>query len=81
MKLSSRFGLLVLANVLFCCVLGFYQTSSAQRPVREPFANAVQQRAEANKLLADIKSLLAEQNALLRSGRLKVVVDRGQPTP
>lgn len=76
MRFVSKFSLLVIANVLFCCVLSFYQTSEAQRPAKEPFANAVQQRAEANKLLGEIKTLLAEQNALLRSGRLKVVVGR-----
>jgi len=53
-------------------MLGFYQTTSAQNP--EPFANAVQQRFEMIGALRDISSQLKEQNALLRSGKLEVVI-------
>ena len=70
---------LIVANVLCYCVLSFYQTSdAAQRgstiPGKPPFANSVQQRQEMVTLLRDIKGLLREQNAFLRSGELKVIV-------
>jgi hypothetical protein len=57
------------------CVLGFQQTGSAQpKPMHEPFANSVAQQAEMIQVLKDIHQQLKEQNALLRSGRLTVVV-------
>jgi len=75
--MTQRAGwiLLIVANVLFCCVLSFYQASDAAPPKpREPFANAVEQRMEMIGELKAIRGLLKEQNALLRSGSLKVVV-------
>lgn len=67
--------LLIAANVLFCCVLSFYRTSeAAPKAAPAPFANSVQQRMEMIAQLKEIKDLLKEQNALLRSGNLKVVV-------
>ena len=70
---------LIVANVLCYCVLSFYQTSSAAQrgsttPAKQPFANSVQQRNEMITLLRDIKGLLREQNAFLRSGQLKVII-------
>jgi DNA-binding sugar fermentation-stimulating protein len=70
---NSRWTMLVVANVLFCCVLSFYRSSTAA-PAAAPFANAVTQRGEMIKHLKELNSLLKEQNALLRSGKLKVVV-------
>ena len=66
---------LIVANVLFCCVLSFYRTTGAAPPkAKLPFANSVEQRMEMIKELREIKGLLKEQNALLRSGDVKVVV-------
>jgi len=68
------------AGVLFGAVLGFYGTSSAAQRTggQPPFANAVEQRMEMISLLREIRDLLKEQNALLRSGELKVQVAEGQ---
>lgn len=76
--MSNRMGwvLLVAANVLLYCVLGFCQNPvSGQRTGGDPpFANAVEQRNETIAQLKEIKDLLKEQNALLKSGTLQVVV-------
>ena len=76
MKRRMGWSLLLVGNALCYCVLSFYQTSNAaqQRPAVEPFANAVQQRMETIAVLKDIKELLQQQNALLQSGKLKVIV-------
>ena len=75
MNRLNGWGLLLGGIVLCCCVLSFYQTTSAQPPqAKEPFANSVEQRMEIVKLLTDIRDQLKEQNALLRSGELKVIV-------
>ncbi|MBN2477608.1 MAG: hypothetical protein JXB62_23575 [Pirellulales bacterium] len=69
--------LLIAANVLCYCVLGYYQTTEAMQrkpSAPPPFANSVQQRNEMITLLRDVRGLLKEQNALLRSGEVKVVV-------
>ena len=56
-------------------VLGLLQTTSAQpKPSHEPFANTVAQQAEMIQQLKEINQQLKDQNALLRSGRLTVVV-------
>lgn len=76
----TSWALLITANVMCYCVLSFYQTTdAAQRGTSSgpPFANSVQQRAEMIKTLGDIRELLKEQNALLRSGKLRVVI--GEP--
>jgi len=80
MPRRTGWALLLAANVICYCVLGFYQTTaSAQRVTggKPPFANSVQQRAEMISHLREIKELLREQNSLLRSGNLRVVV--GEP--
>jgi len=57
-------------------VLSFYQSSSAQqRGATQPFANSVEQRMEMISHLKSIEQLMREQNELLRSGKLKVVVE------
>lgn len=74
---QNRWWLLVAGNVLAWCVLGFYQGShAAPQNGQPPFANAVEQRAESIQELKAINALLAEQLALLKSGKLKVVVDK-----
>jgi large-conductance mechanosensitive channel len=71
----SKYGLLLAVVILCYCVLCFYQATSAQPPqAKEPFANSVEQRFETVKVLAEIRDLLKEQNALLRSGEVKVIV-------
>ncbi len=65
---------LIVANVLFCCVLSFYRATDAAPPKpKPPFANSVEQRMEMIKELREIRGLLKEQNALLRSGTIRVV--------
>ncbi len=72
---KSSFALLLTANVLFYCVLSFYQTGAAQNSAPRPtIANPVQQREDMIAQLEDIKTLLKEQNALLKSGQVKVIV-------
>lgn len=74
MPLKSRFLPLVVLNVLLYCVLGFYQTSAAQSGSRPTLANAPEDRQAMIANLEEIKNLLKEQNALLRSGQVKVIV-------
>ncbi len=75
MRRRTGWALLITANVLCYCVLSFYRTGDAAAPKGyPPFANSVQQRIETVNELREIKELLREQNALLRSGRLGVVV-------
>jgi hypothetical protein len=72
---NTPWTMLTAANVLFFCVLGFYQSSSAQpREGNVPFPIPEEQRGEMINLLTEVKQLLKEQNALLRSGNLRVVV-------
>ena len=79
MKRPTGWILLIVANVLFCCVLSFYQTTDAAPPkAKQPFANAVEQRMEMVGELKEIKNLLKEQNALLRSGKVKVTVSNSE---
>lgn len=67
--LTSRWVVLVLANVFAVSVLGFYSTlGAAPQAGQPPFANPVDQRSDMVRELREIKDLLKEQNALLRSG-------------
>jgi hypothetical protein len=66
-RLTSRWSILVLLNVLAWGMLGLYQHSIAQsRTPQLPFANSNEQRSEIVQELREIKSLLKETNALLR---------------
>lgn len=57
-------------------VLGLYRPgTAAPKEEKEPFANAVAQRAEMIGLLKEIQAQLKEQNSLLSSGKLTVVVE------
>ena len=72
---DRKFAALVILNVGFWCVLGFHQQTTGQNiPPKLPFANAVEQRFENINQLKEIKELLKEQNALLSSGKLQVIV-------
>ena len=74
MSRKAGLSLLLLANVLCYCVLGFYQIGAAQSGTRPTLANPVEERKELISNLEQIKDLLKEQNALLRSGQVKVIV-------
>jgi hypothetical protein len=75
MTRKSGLMLLVIAGVLCSCMLVFYQTGVAQSGSPEPtLANAVEARKRMVTNLEEIKELLKEQNALLRSGQVKVTV-------
>ncbi len=74
MTRKSGLMLLVVANVVCYCVLSFYQTSAAQSGSRPTLANPVEERKELIANLEEIKNLLKDQNALLRSGQVKVIV-------
>ncbi len=75
MKRRTGWALLIAVNALCYCVLSFYRTTDAAPPrPGPPFANSVQQRMEMVSELKEIKQLLKEQNALLQSGNLGVVV-------
>jgi len=70
MRTHSRWLSITAAIVVGCCVLSFYRTTDgAQRSgsqQKPPFANAVDQRFETIKELKGIRTLLQEQNALLK---------------
>jgi hypothetical protein len=66
---GSRWTWLVIANAVVWGVLGFYQSlGAAPQAGQPPFANPVEQRADMVRELREIKELLKEQNALLKSG-------------
>jgi hypothetical protein len=77
MKRPSGWALLLAANVLGYCMLSFYQTTTAATPAGGPFPNSTELRVEMIDQLKEIKDLLKEQNALLRSGEIKVVIAPG----
>ena len=83
MRRRTGWALLVAANVLCYCVLSFYQADAAspRAGVKPPFANSVQQRMEMISLLKEIRDQLKQQNALLRSGKLKVIVGEPEKKP
>ena len=78
---AFRWTLLIGANVLMWGVLSLYETTRAAGPSepRLPFANSIEQRGEIVRELQVISDLLREQNTLLRSGKLKVVVENPVP--
>jgi hypothetical protein len=64
-KVGSVF--LIAVSVVVLSFLVFDRGSGAvAQQTRQPFANAVQQRAEMIRELKEIKTLLKEQNSLLR---------------
>ena len=78
-----RWAALLGANAVALCMLGFYGSSSAQQAQQAPnlpFANSVEQTDEIIQQLKQLNGLMREQNNLLRSGQLQVVVsDRKRP--
>jgi hypothetical protein len=76
---SCRWTMLITANALAWCMLCFHQSGTAAPPAATPpFANAVEQRFDMIDQLKQINAQLKEQNALLRSGGLRVVVVKEQ---
>ena len=60
-------SLLITSNALIWGVLSFYDaTQAAPQPGKQPFGNAVEQRGTMIRHLDEIKTLLEEQNRLLR---------------
>jgi hypothetical protein len=84
MTRRTTWAVLIAATVLFGGVLSLYRASDAAPPDPPvPLGNDVEQRIEMISHLKDIASqmheqnkLLREQNDLLKSGKLKVLVDR-----
>ena len=75
MKRYAPWATLLLFNALAFGMLGLYQTTSAGSPgTPPPFANTTESRLEMIQGLKEIRDLLKEQNALLRSGEVKVIV-------
>ena len=83
MKPRTGWALVVAANVLIYCVLSFYQTGNAASTAggAPPFANSVEQRIEMIQVLKDINEQLKQQNALLRSGEVKVTIAQPSKPP
>ena len=76
MSRRAAWALLIAGNALCYCVLSFYQSTVAAPPSpRLPFANSVEQRMETISELREIKQLLKQQNELLTSGKVRVVVE------
>lgn len=73
---STKWIMAAVGLAVVACMLGLWQSSSAAERTggEPPFANAVEQRQESNALLREIRDLLKEQNTLLRSGKVQVVV-------
>ena len=60
--------LLIVANMLVISVLSLLRSTDAAPPsARPPFSNSVEQRGHMIEELREIKALMKEQNALLRS--------------
>jgi hypothetical protein len=75
MRISARGSLTMLAVLTAgWLMLGLYRPGTAAPPPKEPFANAVEQRAEMIEQLRAVVAELKEQNALLKSGALQVIV-------
>lgn len=74
MTRKTGFALLLVANLLCCCVLSFHQTSEAQTGSRPTLSDPAEERKSMISTLEEIRNLLKEQNALLRSGQVRVIV-------
>lgn len=71
--------MLLLAAIAVCSGVLSFCASHADPPTGgQPVANPAEQRIEMIAELKEIKALLKEQNTLLQSGNLKVVVTETQ---
>jgi hypothetical protein len=66
---------LLAGNAAVLCMLGLYQPTPAAPKEEQAFANAVEQRLEMIRLLRETNALLKEQNEILRSGKLRVIIE------
>ncbi len=75
-----RAGWMLLLTAIAVCfgVLSFCASYAAPPTGGQPVANPAEQRMEMIAELKEIKALLKEQNTLLQSGNLKVVVVEGE---
>ncbi len=81
MRRPTVWTLLIVANVLCYCVLSLYRPGIAAQPNGPArIANPIEQRAEMISELRQISELLKEQNELLRSGKLRVVIEQDART-
>ncbi len=74
MNRRKHWWLAILAVVVCYCVLSFYRIGAAQSGSVPTLANAPKDRQAMIANLEEIKNLLKEQNDLLRSGKVKVVI-------
>lgn len=75
MKRHLAWIVLLCLNAVLFFELCFHRSGvAAPADGQLPFANAVEQRMEIIRELREIRALLKEQNALLRSGQLTVIV-------
>jgi hypothetical protein len=74
MPRKTGFMLLLIANLLCYCVLSFHQTSDAQTGSRPTLSDPAEERRSMISSLEEIRDLLKAQNALLQSGKVKVIV-------
>jgi hypothetical protein len=66
-RLARLFGASIIAATIgLGCLFLFSGGDASAQPTRQPFGNAVQQRAEMIRELKETNALLKEQNALLR---------------
>lgn len=74
---NKSWAVFAAGNALALCMLGLYGTLQAEpREGNLPFPIQEDQRHDMITLLTDIRDLLKEQNALLRSGKLRVVASQ-----
>lgn len=71
---QSRWWLLAVAVVAIQIALGVYQSGAAQSGSKPTLANAPEDRQAMIAHLEEIKNLLKQQNELLKSGDVKVIV-------
>ncbi|MCS7304281.1 MAG: hypothetical protein NZ602_04135 [Thermoguttaceae bacterium] len=73
-QIASGWLVVLAAAILLVGMLSLYRSSDAAAPPGEPFANATAQRSEMIAYLKEIRDLLKEQNALLKTDAIRVVV-------
>lgn len=67
-KRAFGWGALICANLVIWGVLSFYESSdAAPKAGKQPFSNPIEQRHEIIRELQQIRTLLQEQNGLLRA--------------
>ena len=76
-RLPGRKWFLAVALFVFLGVLSFYRPgAAAPKGAQPPFANAVAQRREIIEQLKELNQNLRQQNTLLQSGKIRVVLTK-----